>query len=270
MVNRRCRRARRPRARRRRRRPRDAHAPGRRGTRPGHARDEADVHALGLVRGAQPERRARAPHLGLGELADREQRARELALGRACRARTTGPSPRSAPRASAERRRASSTTRAWWPVATSSKPELRRRARAARPNFIVRLHSTHGFGVAPGGVRVDVGRRRRASSNVVGEVEDVVRDVELRGDAAGVLDVGHAAAAGVGLAAPQLERDAGDVVALRRAAARPRPTSRPRRSSRPARARSCAPAPRSAAARRRRERRRARRRRRRRSTRSRG
>ena len=40
-----------------------------------------------------------------------------------------------------------------------------------------------------------------------------MRDAELCGDATGVLDVGDAAAPGVGLAAPELERDAGDVVA---------------------------------------------------------
>ena len=49
---------------------------------------------------------------------------------------------------------------------------------------------------------------------LLGEVEDVVREVELRGDAARVLDVGHRAAAGVARAAPELQRHAGDVVAL--------------------------------------------------------
>jgi hypothetical protein len=67
-----------------------------------------------------------------------------------------------------------------------------------------------------GRTAVDVGvdvRPNHPRVVVVGEVEHVVRDVELGRDAAGVLDVGGAAAPGVGLAAPQLERDAGDVVA---------------------------------------------------------
>src|SRR5690606_33578292 len=46
------------------------------------------------------------------------------------------------------------------------------------------------------------------------EVEDVVVDAELVGDPAGVVDVGHRAAARVGLAAPQLHGDADDLVAL--------------------------------------------------------
>ena len=164
-------------------------------------------------------------------------------------------------------RRAS--TRAWWPVATWSNPSASARSRS-RPNLIERLHSTHGFGVRPARVLVDVGIDDGVVE-VVGEVEHVVRDAELRGDAPGVLDVGDAATAGVGLAAPQLEGDAGDVVPLleqqrgrdRRvdpAAHRdedPRLTLTPRRRA----ARSCATAPGS---------RRGRRRRRHRSTRSRG
>ncbi|GIU88776.1 MAG: hypothetical protein KatS3mg009_3291 [Acidimicrobiia bacterium] len=61
--------------------------------------------------------------------------------------------------------------------------------------------------------------RRPRAREVVGEVEHVVRDAELRGDAPRVLDVRDAAAARVALAAPQLERDAGDLVTLLDAAA---------------------------------------------------
>ena len=42
--------------------------------------DEAHVLAVGLRRGAQPERRRPVAHLGLGEMPDREQRAPQLAL----------------------------------------------------------------------------------------------------------------------------------------------------------------------------------------------
>ena len=51
---------------------------------------------------------------------------------------------------------------------------------------------------------------------VVGEVEDEVVDAELLGDAAGVVDVGDGAAAGVALAAPQPHRHADDLVAVAR------------------------------------------------------
>ena len=104
-------------------------APGARGTRAVEERvraaagDEADVHALGLRRGAQPEARRVRAHLGLRELADREQRRARARAGRACRARTTGPSRASAPRAQL-RDRPSRRDRcgAWWPVASASNP----------------------------------------------------------------------------------------------------------------------------------------------------
>ena len=46
----------------------------------------------------------------------------------------------------------------------------------------------------------------------VGEVEDVVIEAELAGDAPGVLDVGHRAAPAVGRAAPELEGGTDDLV----------------------------------------------------------
>ena len=63
----------------------------------------------------------------------------------------------------------------------------------------------------PAGVRVDV-RRDDVLVEVVAEVEHQVIDAELLRDAAGVVDVGHRAAAGVTVAAPQLHRDADDLV----------------------------------------------------------
>ncbi len=87
------------------------------------------------------------------------------------------------------------------------------RTRSSRPNFMVRLHSTHGFGRLARRVRVDV-RRDDVLVEVVAEVEDVVRNAELGRDPARVLDVGDAATSGIALAAPQLEGHAGDVVAL--------------------------------------------------------
>src|SRR5207248_5484383 len=43
-------------------------------------RDEADLDAVGLGRGAQPELGGARPHLVLGDLADREQTSSELVL----------------------------------------------------------------------------------------------------------------------------------------------------------------------------------------------
>jgi hypothetical protein len=48
---------------------------------------------------------------------------------------------------------------------------------------------------------------------VVGEVEHQMIDVELLSYAAGVVDIGHRAAAGVALSTPQPHRDADHVVA---------------------------------------------------------
>ena len=52
----------------------------------------------GFVGGAQAERAAARRGPGLGEVPDREQRAAQFALRRACARRSSGPSPRSAPR----------------------------------------------------------------------------------------------------------------------------------------------------------------------------
>ena len=65
----------------------------------------------------------------------------------------------------------------------------------------------------PGGVRLDV-RLDDMGVEVVTEVEHEVVDVELLGDASRVVDVGHRAASGVGVATPQLHRDTDDLVAL--------------------------------------------------------
>ena len=130
-------------------------------------------------------------------------------------------------------RRSPRVTRAWWPVATASNPSASARSSSrAELDRAVALHARIRACGRPVLVDVEIDDR---VVEVVGEVEHVVGDAELRGDAPGVLDVGDAAAAGVGLAAPQLQGHTGDVVALLEQAARPRPTSRPRRSSRRAR-----------------------------------
>ena len=81
----------------------------------------------------------------------------------------------------------------------------------------VELHGTvaldAGIGRAAGRVLVDVGRDHGAVE-LLGQVEDVVRDAQLLGYPSGVLDVGHGATTRVGGPAPQLERGARDVMAL--------------------------------------------------------
>ena len=76
-----------------------------------------------------------------------------------------------------------------------------------------RLHSMHGLGVRPQRVLPDVGRHDLAVE-LLGQVEDVVGDAELLGHPAGVLDVGHRAAARVRRPAPQLERGPDHLMAL--------------------------------------------------------
>jgi len=65
-------------------------------------------------------------------------------------------------------------------------------------------------GRRPGGMGSDI-ELDDTGVEVVGELEHVVRDVELLGDAPRVVDVGDRAAAGIARATPQLERHA-DVV----------------------------------------------------------
>ena len=123
-------------------------------------RDEADVHALRLGRGPQPERGGVRAHLGLRELAHRQQRPGQLALpehvedvrlvlGVVGAAREHVAAVRVARHAvvaggdGVEPERVGTLEQA---------PELHRR-----------LHSTHGFGVCPAR-RLDV-RRDHAASN---------------------------------------------------------------------------------------------------------
>ena len=165
----------------------------------------------GLAAVRRPSAAASARTSVLGHPADREQHARELDAGRAGAARRTGP----------------------WRVGAAGD--------AAGP-----VGSTHHPGVVTGGDRVEPqqlgpsqqhvelevavaldARVGRPAGGVVGhvrlddelfelvaEVEHVVVDADLRRGTAGVVDVGGRAAAGVGLASPQLHRDADHIVAL--------------------------------------------------------
>ena len=177
---------------------------------PTAASDEADVHALRLGGRPQPETRRVVAHLRLRELADRQQSPVELGLAEHVEdvRLVLGGVEASAhlPAATV----VVTTDACVMAGGDGIEPEcvgpLEEPAELDRP---VALHTR--IGCAPVGVRVHV-RLHDAGFEVVGEVEHVVRDVELRGNASGVLDVGGAATSGVGLAVPQLQRHAGHVV----------------------------------------------------------
>ena len=214
-----------------RRRPRPVRGSGRCGTRgsPG-ARppsDEADVLAVGLGRRAQAEGRGPVPHLGLGQvptgsrtwascgLAEHVEHV-GLVLGAvgAPGRRDGVPSGRS-------------TTRAWWPVAIASKP--RARARSQEPvELQVAVALDARVRRAARGVGGDVrarppgGRSRRPKLKTWWSMPSWSATRRASSTSATEQQPG------VGLAAPELEGDAQDVVALLEQERRRRPTSRPR------------------------------------------
>ena len=99
------------------------------------------------------------------------------------------------PAAQARARARAAVTRAWWPVARRSKPS--RSARSQQPVELdgpVALDA--GVGRPSPRVRLDVGRHH-LPVELLGQVEDVVVDAQLLGHPAGVIDVGHRAAARV-------------------------------------------------------------------------
>jgi hypothetical protein len=177
---------------------------------PTAAGDEAHVHALGLVSGAQPERCRLRADLRLRELADRQEGARELVRPEHVQhvRLVLGPI-----RAAEQPRRASGAIDARM-VAGGEVVEAEQACplqQGAELDHAVALDTRVGCGALR--VRAHI-RIHHAVSKRRGVVEHVVGDPELGGDPACVLDVGHAATAGIGLAAPELQRDARDVVAL--------------------------------------------------------
>ena len=158
----------------------------------------------GFVRGAQPEAGRVRAHLGLRELADREHRTGELRLPEHVEhvrlvLRAVGAADEHVPLPVAATPRVMPGRDGVEPErvgAVEQAPEL---DRAVALDARVR-RATRAYASTYGSTTLAV--------EVVAEVEDVVRDAELCGHPAGVLDVGHAAAPGVGLAAPELQRDA--------------------------------------------------------------
>ena len=171
--------------------------------RPSSERMKQTSWLSGLAAVRRPSRAASSRTSRLGQLADREERAGQLVLaehgqhvGLVLR-RVRAPAQPEAPGSP------SRTRRAWWPVATASKPSVAAAieqpvelempvaldARVGRPPVGVAAH------VGVDHVPLELGR----------EVEDVVDDPELVGNPAGVLDVGDRAAPRVGRPAPQLE-----------------------------------------------------------------
>ena len=187
--------------------PLDATAEKRRAT---AARDEAHVHALLLVRGSQAQIVGAGAHLGLRHLADRKPGPVDLPPSEHVEhvrlvlvvvdPTGDGATVRGVDDAGVVTGRDLLETELVG--ALEQPPELH--GAVAFDAGIRRLSRRVHAHVGRDDVRVEV----------VGEIEHVVRDAELRRDAPRVFYVGRAAAAGVALAAPQLERDAGDVVAF--------------------------------------------------------
>ena len=172
--------------------------------------DETHVHALGLGRGTQPEPRRVRAHVGLGHLTDGQHRHRQR----------VGAEHREHVGLILRRVRTAAEFRVAGVVAGDPRVMAggdRVEAHGARP--IEQATPLHRPVALDAGVRRSSGRvvghvrvhDRRGE--LVGEVEHVVRDIELRRDPAGILHVRDRAATGIAVAAPELEGDAGDLVA---------------------------------------------------------
>ena len=174
--------------------------------------DEAHVLAVGLGGGAEPQLERQRPDLVLGHVAEREQRARQRRAGHGVQhvalvlgtVRSTGdPVPAVAFDTAGV-------------MAGRDEVEPQRVGPAQQ---LVELEVTVALDTRvrgqSGDVVGDVGLDNELLE-VVTEVEHVVVDTQLLGDATGIVDVGDRATARVALAAPQLHRDADDIVPLGR------------------------------------------------------
>ena len=173
-------------------------------------RDEAHVLAVGLVGGGEAEPGGLGAHVGLGEVAHREPDAGQRRLvehvddvglvlggigaaGHAAGAVGTLDDP--------------------GVVAGGHGLEAEGVGPAEQAvELEVAVALDARVGGAPGGVVGDVGRDD-VLVEVVAEAEGVVLDAEAAGDGARIVDIGHRAAAGVGLASPELEGGADHLVA---------------------------------------------------------
>ena len=174
-------------------------------------RDEADVLAVGFAGRPEAQRRGTGPHLRLGERADRQQDAGQGFLTEHVDdvGLILGPVSAASDAAAAVRQgRDAGVMTGRHRVETEDGGPLE------QP---VELHMTIALdawvrcpaGRVIGDVGPDDVRRE-----VVAEVEDVVVDTEVVGDAAGVVHIAHRATSGVALAAPEFHRDADDIVSL--------------------------------------------------------
>ena len=172
--------------------------------------DEADVLAVGLGRGAQAQGPGVAPHLGLGQLAHRQQAAGQLltaqdrqdiglVLGPVPAPHQSAPAPGRGDHAGVVARR------------HRVEAELAGPAQEA-VELQVAVAVDAGVRRTPGGVGGHVGLHH-PGVEVGREVEDVVGDAQLLGHAPGVVHVGHRAAPRVAGAAPQLHGGPDHVVA---------------------------------------------------------
>ena len=172
--------------------------------------DEADAGRILLrVRGQRGVARDRA-HLVLRQIAEREQRRRELRLARAGAGSNSGPCC-DPPRAAGARRRGRARRARSGPVAMRSAPSACAASRKCL-NLISRLHSTSGFGVRPAAYSA-----RKCCEHAVPvfarEIAEVDRQAEpaADGDRVATIVVGAAVAAAV--VGPVLHEQAGDRLA---------------------------------------------------------
>ena len=173
-------------------------------------RHEADLHALGLVGHREPERGRLGAHLRLGQLADREERVREV--GGAEREEEVGlvlGGIGGGPEVRATRRRVGADAR----IVAGGEPAGAERAGALPEDAELEVPVAARAGVrgAPGHVLGDEGTDH-APLELVGEVEDVVREAEAVGDRARVVEVVEGAAASAAVRC-EAKRDADHLVA---------------------------------------------------------
>ncbi len=174
--------------------------------------DEAHVLAVGLVRGAQTELGGPSPHLLLGHPADGQEHPLEVAalehVDHVALVLAGVAPPHDPPLAIGPDPLDAGVVAGGDGV----EPEHLGPAQQAVELQVPVALDARVRG-QPGGVIGHVGLDD-VGGEVVAEVEDQVLDAEAVGHAAGVVDVAHRAAAGVGLSAPQLQRDAHDLVAV--------------------------------------------------------
>ena len=188
------------------------HPPGQEALTALGAADEAHVLAVGLARRAQAEAAGVGPHLVLGHVPHREQHPGQRVL------------PEHGQHVGLVLGRVGAPTElacGWCRWCADTGVVAGGQPVEAQPvGPVQQAVELHGAVALDARVRRPPPRmlphvgRHDVAVELLGQVEDVVGDAELLGHPAGVLDVGHRAAARVRGPAPQLERGADDLMAL--------------------------------------------------------